>query len=204
MGRVVRTRRRLGVVLDTEGLERRVAEPLGGAVVEVVLDRLPFLREGFGNDDEPVVLGGDLDPAAPAVLHRLVDPVVAELQLLRPSPDRLPQDLVAQADAEDRDLPQDRPDRLHDVGEGRRIAGAVGEQDPVGLKGEDLLSRRRRRQDEDLAAPPLQIPEDVVLDAAVQDDDPPLARGAASRSASGIVPGRTVLASGRAPGRSPP
>ena len=125
VGRLVRPRRRLGVVLDAECPEVRIPEPLGGTVVEVVLDRGLPRREGFGDDDESMVLGGNLDLAAFAVLHRLVDPMVAEFELLRPPPDRLPQDLVAEADAEDRDLPQDRPDRLDDGGERRRIAGAV-------------------------------------------------------------------------------
>ena len=58
---------------------------------------------------------------------------MAELELLRPPPDRLTQDLVAEADAEDRDLPQERPDRLDDIGERRRIAGAVGRAGRPGL-----------------------------------------------------------------------
>src|SRR5512141_389226 len=59
--RLVGSRRRLGVVLDAEGLEFRVAEPLGGAVVEVVEDRHPPLWERLRDHHEPMVLGGDLD-----------------------------------------------------------------------------------------------------------------------------------------------
>ena len=120
-----------------------------------------------------MVLGSDLDPAVPAVLRGLIDPVMAELEFRRPASDRLTQDLMTQTDAEEGDLPQDRPDRFHDIREGRRVPGPVGEQNPVGPKGQDLLPRRRGRQDEDLAAPLLQIPEDVELDAAVEDHHPP-------------------------------
>ena len=45
ISRVVRTRGRLRVVLDTEGLEGRVTDSLGGVVVEIFVHRLPAPAE---------------------------------------------------------------------------------------------------------------------------------------------------------------
>ena len=61
-----------------------------------------------GLDGEAVVLRGDLDLAGPLVQHRLVGAAVAELQLEGLRPQRQAEQLVAQADAEDR-VPSDWP-----------------------------------------------------------------------------------------------
>ena len=49
-----------------------------------------------------MVLGGDGDPAGGKVLHRMIDPPVAELQLESPDATGQGEDLMAQADAEER------------------------------------------------------------------------------------------------------
>ena len=68
------------------------------------------------------------------LLHRMIRAAVAELQLERLAADGEAEDLVAEADAEHRHV------RLHQladvvdgVGERRRIAGAVAQEDAVGL-----------------------------------------------------------------------
>ncbi len=104
---------------------------------------LPLTGEGFGYDDEPVVLGGDFDPPGPVVPDRLVDPVVAEFQFLRAPSHSLPQDLVSQTDPEDRNPAQEKPGRGDNVGEGRRVSGTVGQKDAVRAAGQDLLPCRR-------------------------------------------------------------
>ena len=134
---VVRTRRRLGVVLHREDRARRVGESLDGAVVQVHvrdLDRLAGGAQRLGVDRVAVVLGADRDLLRREVLPGLVAAVMAELQLLRLAAEREAEDLVAEADAEDRqaavgELAHDRPHAF----DRRGIAGAVREEHGVGL-----------------------------------------------------------------------
>ena len=142
---IMGSRRRLGVVLNAEGRKRRIADPLRGVIVQIVPDRFDLTGERVGQNDKTVVLRGDFDPSVASVLDGLVDPVMAELQLCRPSAHRLPQDLVSQTDAEDRNLSQDCPDRPDDIRQRRRIPGAVGEQN-AGPTGEDLIRCRGCRK----------------------------------------------------------
>ena len=90
-------------------------------------------------DREAVVLGGDLDPPGLEVLDRVVGAAVAERQLEGLEPDRAAEQLVAEADAEHGPLADQLADRVDDVVERRRVAGAVGEEDEVGIAVEDLL-----------------------------------------------------------------
>ena len=63
-------------------------------------------------------------------------------------------------------------DRRHRVLAGRgRIARSVGEEDAVGLVGEDLLARRSRRKHRHPAAMVGEDAEDVPLDAVVDRDN---------------------------------
>ena len=82
-------------------------------------------------------------------------------------PDGQRQQLVAQADAEDRHLAQQPADGLHGVAHRGRVARAVGEEDAVGLQGQRLLGRPVGGDDGDLATDGGQIPEDAALDAEV-------------------------------------
>ena len=58
-------------------------------------------------------------------------------------------------------------DLLVDVVEGGRVAGAVGEKDPVGVDGQQLAGGRGRREHVDLAAPLGEAAQDPALDAEV-------------------------------------
>ena len=57
------------------------------------------------------------------------------------------------------------------VADGCRVAGAVREEDAVGLVAQDLLGRRGAGHDRDLAADLRQAAEDVPLHAEVEGDD---------------------------------
>ena len=94
-------------------------------------------------DGEAVVVRADLDPAGGAVLHRLVDAAVPELQLVGAEAERAAEHLVAEADAEQRHAARPAParTRLDGVVGGRRVARAVGDEDPVGA---DARAARRR------------------------------------------------------------
>ena len=82
-----------------------------------------FDRFGFGR--ESVVLRRNGDFARFDVLHRLIPAAVPELQLEGGSAEGVSDDLVAEADSEDRKFLEQSRDRLVNVGQGRRIAGSV-------------------------------------------------------------------------------
>ena len=83
-----------------------MAKALDRVVVEVQVRHFQIVGQRFGLDRKAVVLRGDLHPAAVPVHHGLVGAAMAELQLvgLRAAGQR--QQLMAQADAEDRLLAQ--------------------------------------------------------------------------------------------------
>src|SRR5947209_13698450 len=98
-----------------------------------------------------MVLGGDIDAAGAEVLHGMVPAPVAERQLEGARAEGAAEDLVAEADPEDRLLADEFPRRLHDVAEPRGITRSRREGDPIRLRGEELLGRRRTRDHRGLA-----------------------------------------------------
>ena len=92
-----------------------------------------------------------------------------------------PEDLVAEADAEDRHLADEPAHRLDEVGHRLGIAGPVGEEDAVGLP----LEHRGRAAScagttVDLAAERGELAQDVPLDPGVEGDHAGSAAAAAS------------------------
>ena len=78
---------------------------------------------------------------------------------------------MAQADAEQGHLAQQLFDLLDLIGVLRRVSGAVGEHDAIGISRQNVLGAGIRRQDGDGASPPLELPDDVPLGAVVQQAD---------------------------------
>ena len=138
-----------GRALDVEqrqALDRAVVEvdvgQLGGAEVGLPAHRLVVVdrpRAARAEHREAVVLAGDLGAAGGQVLDRMVGAVVAERQLVGLQADRAAQQLVAEADPVDRQLADQLADGVDDVVERGRVAGAVGEEDRVGVVGEQLV-----------------------------------------------------------------
>ena len=131
------------------------------------------LRAGHGlvADGEAVVLRRDLDDAGTQVLDRVVGAPVTELELEGLEAERLRQELVPQADAEDGHLAEQALDGLDGVRDGRRVAGAVAQEHAVGRQLEHLLGARARRHDRDAEAAAGQVAEHRALDAVVVGDD---------------------------------
>ena len=98
------------------------------AVFEWCID----LLANRGVDREAVVVGGDLDLAGGQILDRLVDATMAELQLVSAKAERTAQQLVTEADAEERVAGVKYLAQQLDFGTGLfRVARAVGEEDAV-------------------------------------------------------------------------
>jgi hypothetical protein len=157
---------------DAEDRRFLVPQPLDGLVVEVDMGHFDICRQRLGIDGETVVLRSDVHFPGAQILHRLVPTAMAELELEGLRPAGQAEDLVAEADAEDGDARHhDPPGRLDGVGAGLGVAGAVGEEDSIGLQGQHIFCRSSRRDDGNIAALSAQLAQDVVLDAEVVGDD---------------------------------
>src|SRR5437588_656817 len=92
----------LRMVLDGEDRQLAVGHALDRAIVQVDMGHLELRREGIRIDREAVVLRGDVDAAGAQVLDGLVAAAVAELQLERLSSEGEREQLVAEADPQER------------------------------------------------------------------------------------------------------
>ncbi len=162
------TRRGLGVVLDREDGESRVPHPLDGPIVQVHVRQFHLpTRDRVDVDGKAVVLGGDLDLPGVKLLDRMVRPMMAELELVRPTAQGETQNLMPETDPEDRSSSDEPPRGLNQVRHSLRVAGTVAEKDAVWIIGQDLVSGGEGRDDEDIATSAHQLSKDVVLDPAV-------------------------------------
>ena len=146
---------------------------------------------------EAVIVRSDLDTSGGAVEHRLVDAAVAVAELIGAVAQRPPEDLVAQADAEEGDAGvQNSAQQLDLTCRGARVARPIGEEDAVRTEGEHLGQRRGLRQNVDAHAPLCQLPRGAGLDAQVDGGDPGhgFAPLEASRGLDDVVLARTDLA----------
>src|SRR6266404_5633895 len=123
--RIVRPRRRLGVVLHREGRPAAHDEPLAGPVVEVDVRDLRLPPQRLHVHRKPVVLRRDLHLPRREVLHRLIPAVVAELELERLPPEREAHDLVPQTDTEDGHVAEELRHALGGTRDRVGVAGAV-------------------------------------------------------------------------------
>ena len=99
-------------------------------------------RQGIDIHAEPVILGGDHDPAALDILDRVVSPVVAELELVGLAPEGEPENLLTQADPKNRKLSQELLYCLGHVGDALRVTRTVGKQNPVRFPFQDFFRGR--------------------------------------------------------------
>jgi hypothetical protein len=127
---------------------------------------------GLALDGEAVVLRRDRDAAVAQVFDRMVAAAVAEAQLERLQADGAREQLVAEADPEDRLARDERADRVDEVAERGGVARAGDEEVAVRIAGEQLLGRRRARIELERRAAIGEVADDRALDAGVQRDDP--------------------------------
>ena len=118
-----------------------------------------------------MVLAGDLDVAAGLVAHRMIAAVMSERQLERLAAECPAEQLMAEADPEDRHLAEQLGDRVDGVADHRRVARAVRQEHAVGLAAPGRRRRGRGRHDLD-GAETRQVAQHRPLDAEVEGDDP--------------------------------
>ena len=146
-----------------------------------------------------MVLRGDFDPAGFQILHRLVAAAMAEFQLESFSAERLAENLVAEADAENRNAGvEQRLHFAHDIIQRGRIAGAVREKNSGGLVLERVGGAGGRGQNLRGKTVLPQAAEDVVFHPVIERDD----RNVRRRHRLADIAGVGVLRC-RAPDRTP-
>src|SRR5208282_6446739 len=94
-----------------------------------------------------MVLRRDLDAPGAQVHHRMIGAMMAEVELVSLAPQRQPDQLMAEADAEHRLFAQHARDGSVSVRQRRWVAGSVREENSVRVVREYLLCARRRRDD---------------------------------------------------------
>ena len=162
-----------GQALHGAVIEIDVGE-LGGAEVGLPAHRLVVVdgaRAAGAEHREAVVLAGDLGAPGGQVLDRVVGAVVAEGQLVGLQAHRPAQQLVAEADAVDGQLADELAHGAHDVVQRPGIAGAVGQEDRVGLGGQQRVGAGVARMQGDGGAAGAQVAHDRELDPGVDHGD---------------------------------
>jgi hypothetical protein len=101
------TRARFRVVLHTERARAFSTQAFDHSVVEIHMRRLGDPFERRGSHGVVVVLRRHLDPAGLDMTNRMVTAVVAERKFVCLCTERGGEKLVAEADAENRDLAQE-------------------------------------------------------------------------------------------------
>src|SRR5215211_7004008 len=139
---VVWTRRGFGVVLDAEYRMISQPESFERLVVEIDVGDLGVCGvERFGIDGETVIVRGDLDFVSQLVDDRMVRAAMAKFHLVSLAADREAEDLVAQADSEDRNLADQAPHTVDLGSERLGVARTVREKHAVGLESQGILGR---------------------------------------------------------------
>ena len=162
-----------GVVLDAERAGVGQFEP---AVAAVEQRHMRFARvggEAFAFDREAVVHAGDLDAAVAQPLDWVVRAAVALVHLGRARTDREPEQLMAEADTEQR-LAGIEPfaDHRHGVLARRGgVAGAVRQEQSLRIMRHDVVETRGRGDHGDVRARIDEIAEEVAFEAVVDGDD---------------------------------
>ena len=135
----------------------------------------PSRGNGLGQrpeiDGKPVVLGGDLHPTIPQTPDRVIPAVVTKGQLEGARTDGQSEHLVAEADPKDREGPEKAAQRACGRCERFRIAGPIGDEDPIGTERKNVVRGGRRRHHFHLETVAGEVAEDIGLHSQVDGDD---------------------------------
>lgn len=168
----MRARAGFGVILDGEDGELFVAEALDGAVVEIDFGNdAATLFELFRVGGEAVILGGDADDARLQIFYGLIAATVAELELVGACAEGVGNHLVAKANAKHGVAGHELADGFVGVGDGGRIARAIGQEDALGVTLDDGLGSGIGGDDVHIETMVGEFAKDVVLGAEIVGDD---------------------------------
>ena len=134
---------------------------------------LDAIRKGFGINSKAMVHRNDLDLARRVVSNRMVGAVMALVHLLGIAAKCERQHLVAEADAEDRNVGLDQfLDGRNRIFAGRRrVAWSIGEEDAIRLIGQNVFGGGGSRENGDFCAKTGDEPQDIALDAVIDGDN---------------------------------
>src|SRR5438445_796001 len=113
----------------------------------------------------------DLDLLRHLIEDGVIGAAMAELQLVRLTAQRQPQDLMPQTDSEDRLFPDQSPDLFRLVLKRLGIARTVREKNTIGLESQHVLGRCARRNHSDTRTHLYEPSENVALDPEIVGDD---------------------------------
>src|SRR2546430_11164081 len=107
----MRPRRGLGVILHGQHRLALVPETFQRLVVEIDVRVLDLVRvQRIGIDRKAVILRRDLHAPAAKILDRMIAAAMSELQFVRAAAEREAEELMTEADAEDRHLADEMAD----------------------------------------------------------------------------------------------
>ena len=160
----MRSSRRLGVILHRERRNIDALQAFHHIVVEIdmahehlavptVLKRGVHRLTDWRIHCEAMIVGGDLHLACGHILDRLVDATMTELEFVGAEPKGTPEQLVAEADAEERVAGVEHLAQQRDHLAGLfRVARPVREEHPVGVEFLNLIEGDGGRQHDHTAA----------------------------------------------------
>src|ERR1700723_62647 len=139
VARIMRSRRRLRMVLHGKKWHSRSLQTLDGVVVQIEMRQYRASLQRFVVDREAVVLRRDLDPPRAEIHHRMICAMMPEIEFVGLAAERQPQQLMPEADAEYRLLAQNARDGSVSVRQRRGVAGSVRQENTVGIVREYLF-----------------------------------------------------------------
>ena len=129
---VVRSGRRLRMILDAKDRACLVAKPFDRPVIQIGVGNFDVIRYRGGINRKPMVLRRDFDLSRVKILDRMIAAPMTKLQFVGGRAHRLSEYLMPEANAKGRDARIDQSPRVVDgVVERRRISGTVAQKHPV-------------------------------------------------------------------------
>src|SRR5579872_617833 len=160
------------MILHAEERESAVAHALVGIVIQVEVRDFDLAgRQGIGVDGKAMILGGDLHVAGAHVFHGMIGAVMAKFQLVSAATQGQAAKLVTEANPEYGHAAEQFADIVHGVSDRFGIAGAVGEENAVGLHGQYVFGGSARRNDVHIAIRVDQQPKNILFYAEIVGDD---------------------------------
>ena len=153
--RIVRAGRRFGMILHAEHRLAAMPEAFQRLIVQIDVREIHFVQvQRIRIHREAVIVRRDLHLLGHVVQHRMIRAAVPELELVGLAAERQAENLMAQADAEDRFLADQFADLLRLELERLGIARPVREKHAVRLERQHVFGRCAAPEPRSRARPP--------------------------------------------------